>query len=73
MSATYPLSFYRRITRQLAARITSLRASLRGIRNQIVTATEQALQDLTGGAPVLVPIRVRTNAAQARKQRRSHD
>ena len=40
MSAIYPLSIHRRIERQWAERIKSLRQ----IRGQIVVATERALQ-----------------------------
>jgi len=75
MSPRYLLSLYRRIGPYWAARITSLRPirSLRQIRDQIVAAIDQALQDVVGSGPRLVPIPVRASTGQRRSQRRSHD
>jgi hypothetical protein len=54
MSAIYPLSIHRRIERQWAERIKSLRQ----IRSLVVTATEQALQRaLNDGSLIPVPVR----------------
>ena len=48
MSAIYPLSIHRRIERQWAERIKSLRQ----IRGRVVTATERALQRAFNEAPL---------------------
>ena len=54
MSAIYPLSIHRRIERQWAERIKSLRQ----IRSLVVTATEQALQRARNdGSLIPVPAR----------------
>ena len=70
MSAIFLLSIQRRVGRQWAERINSLR----DIRSRAVAATERALQRLFGNAGALVPIPVRTTARQRRPDpSRSHD
>jgi hypothetical protein len=69
MSATYPLSFRRRVGRQWAARLNSLRHFC----GKIVEGTERAVQRAFGSGGSLIPIPVRTAAGRRRDQRRSHD
>ena len=70
MSALYPLSFYRRIERQWAERIKSLRK----IYGQIVAAAELALQRTFNNDGSLIPVPVRTVVGQRRRdQCRSRD
>jgi len=70
MSAIFLLSFQRRVGRQWAGRINSLRQ----IRGRIVAATERAVQRLFGNEGSLVPIPVRAAGRQRRPdQGRSHD
>jgi len=70
MSPTFLLSFQRRVGRQWADRVKSLR----DVRNRTIAAAERALQRLFGNAGVLVPIPVRTTASRRRPEpRRSHD
>ena len=68
MSAIYPLSVHRRIERQWAERIKSLRQ----IRSLVVTATEQALQRARNdGSLIPVPVRrVMDSILVDRSQRR---
>jgi hypothetical protein len=56
MSATYPLSVHRRIERQWAERIKSLRQ----IHGQIAVATERTLQHVFNNNGSLIPVPVRT-------------
>jgi hypothetical protein len=51
MSAIYPLSVHRRIERQWAERIKSLRQ----IRSEIVVATEQTLQRVFNNEVSVIP------------------
>lgn len=70
MSGKFPLSFLRRIERQWAERIKSLRQ----IRGQIVVTTERALQGAFSDKGSLIPITVRTVVDRRRlDQRRSRD
>jgi hypothetical protein len=55
MSAIYPLSVHRRIERQLAERINSLKQ----IRGQIVNGTERTLQRVFNNDDSLIPVPVR--------------
>jgi hypothetical protein len=56
MSAIYPLSIHRRIERQWAERINSLRQ----IHGQIVIGTERMSQRLFNNDDSLIPVPVRT-------------
>jgi hypothetical protein len=56
MSAKYPLSIHRRIERQWAERIKSLKT----LDDQIVVVTERALQHAFNDGSSLIPIAVRT-------------
>ena len=69
MSAIFPLSFRRRIGRQWAARLNSLRQ----LRGKIAEAIARAVQFAFGYHGSLVPIPVRTTVRRQRNQRRSHD
>ncbi len=55
MSAIYPLSVHRRIERQWAERINSLRQ----IHGQIVVGTERTLQRVFNNGGLLIPFPVR--------------
>ena len=55
MSAIYPLSVHRRIERQWAERINSLRQ----IHGQIVVGTERTLQRVLNNKGSLIPVPVR--------------
>ena len=68
MSAIYPLSFHRRIERQWAERIKSLKQ----IRSEIVVAAERVLQRLFDNDVSLIPIPVRT-AVERRRPDQSRD
>jgi hypothetical protein len=70
LMSAFLLSFQRRVGRQWAGRINSLRQ----IRGRIVAATERAVQRLFGNEGSLVPIPVRVPGRQRRPdQGRSHD
>jgi len=70
VSAIYPLSFHRRIERQWAERILSLRR----MRGQVVVATKRTLQSAINNDGLLIPVTVRTVADRRRlSQRRSRD
>jgi hypothetical protein len=56
MSAMYPLSIHRRIERQWAERIKSLKT----LDDQIVVVTERALQQAFNDGSSLIPVAVRT-------------
>jgi hypothetical protein len=56
MSAIYPLSIHRRIERQWAERINSLRQ----IHGQIVVGTERTLQRVFNNDDSMIPVAVRT-------------
>jgi hypothetical protein len=56
MSAIYPLSIHRRIERQWAERINSLRQ----IQGQIVVGTERTLQRVFNNDDSMIPVAVRT-------------
>jgi hypothetical protein len=58
MSAIYPLSIHRRIERQWAERINSLRQT----RGQIVAGTERASQQVFSKDDSVIPVPVRTIA-----------
>jgi hypothetical protein len=58
MSAIYPLSIHRRIERQWAERINSLRQT----RGQIVAGTERASQRVFSKDDSVIPVPVRTIA-----------
>jgi hypothetical protein len=75
MSATDRQNAYRRLGRQWAARIDSLAPSrsLSKIGSRIVSAIEQALQDVLGGGGRLKPIPVRATVKRQPDRRRSHD
>jgi hypothetical protein len=66
MSVLYPLSFHRRIERQWAERIKSLRR----IRSQIVASSELTLRRSFNEDGSLIPVPVRTVADQPRPARR---
>jgi hypothetical protein len=70
MSALYPLSVHRRVERQWAERITSLRQ----IHGQIVVGTERTLQRIfnNDGSLIPVPIRAVVDRRQL-DQSRPHD
>jgi hypothetical protein len=55
MSAIYPLSVHRRIERQWAERVNSLRQ----IHGQIVVGTERTLQRVFNNKGSLIPVPVR--------------
>jgi hypothetical protein len=57
MSAIYPLSVHRRIERQWAERVNSLRQ----IHGQIVVGTERALQRVLNNKGSLIPVPVRAD------------
>ena len=61
MSAIYPLSVHRRIERQWAERIKSLRQ----IHGRVVVATERTLQHVFNNDGSLIPVPVRTFAEPA--------
>jgi hypothetical protein len=70
MSVLYPLSFHRRIERQWAERIKSLRR----VHGQIVAAAELTLQRAFNNDGSLIPLPVRTVVDQRRRdQCRSRD
>jgi hypothetical protein len=70
MSGNYLLSIHRRIGRQWAARINSLRQ----IRSQIVVATERMLQRAFNDKGSLIPVPVRPVADRRQLDRcRLHD
>lgn len=75
MNATDRLSAYRRLGRQWAAHIESLGPirSLGKIGSRIVSAIEQALQDMRGNGGRLKPIPVRATVKRQPDRRRSHD
>jgi hypothetical protein len=56
MNAIYPLSMHRRIERQWAERIKSLKT----LHGQIVVATERTLQHAFNNGSSLIPVAVRT-------------
>jgi hypothetical protein len=58
MSTVYPLSVHRRIEKQWAERIKSLRQ----MRDQIALATERTLQRVLNNDGSLIPVPVRTIA-----------
>jgi hypothetical protein len=62
MSALSPLSLRRRLSRQWASRIRSLKQ----IRNQIVVATGQALQGAFAHDGALIPVPIRVVAGRRR-------
>jgi hypothetical protein len=66
MSAKYPLSFHRRIERQWAERMKSLKQ----IHSQIVVAAERTLQRVFNNDGSLVPVPVRTVVDRRRLDRR---
>jgi hypothetical protein len=70
MSVIYPLSFHRRVERQWAERIKSLRQ----IHGQVILVAEQALQRVFNNDDSLVPAPVRTVGDRRRfDQSRPHD
>jgi hypothetical protein len=75
MSTTDRLSAYRRLGRQRAAGIDSQGPirSLGKIGSRIVSAIEQALQDVLGSGGRLKPIPVRATVKRQPDRRRSHD
>jgi hypothetical protein len=66
MRARYPLSFHRRIERQWAERMKSLKQ----IHGQIVAAAERTLQHVFNNDGLLVPVPVRTVVDRRRLDRR---
>jgi hypothetical protein len=64
MSVAYPSSFRRRIERQWAERIKSLRR----IHGQIVVATELTLHRAFNKDGSLIPVRVKTVVDQRRRE-----
>jgi hypothetical protein len=66
MSVKYPLSFHRRIERQWAERMKSLKQ----IHGQIVVAAERTLQRVFNNDGSLVPVPVRTVVDRRRLDRR---
>jgi hypothetical protein len=62
MSAIYPLSVHRRIERQWAERVNSLRQ----IHGKIVVGTERTLQRVlnNNGSPIPVPVRAIVDRGQ---------
>ena len=70
MSAIYPLSVHRRIERQWAERIISLRQ----IHGQIVVGTERTLQRVFNNDGSLIPVSVRAVVDRRQlDQFRTHD
>jgi hypothetical protein len=70
MSAIYPLSIHRRIERQWAERIKSLKV----IQSQIVIATGATVQRAFNNDSLLIPVAVRTVVDRRRRnQLRPHD
>lgn len=69
MSVTDLLSFHRRIERQWAERIKSLRR----IRGEIAAAAELTLQRALNNDDSLIPVPVRVVDQRRRDQCRSHD